>query len=292
MALDVHHISSQPTADAAAARRLEHAERLKIAWRLRVTARVNLMQVLTTAEPTDPARLLRLLRDLCGGGGVDGPVCRPYCALDSAWLRRRGGGARICTSIGAGLTELLRRGAVQPADVPRVQQLAQRAFDGGAQLLRLTSASHQAMYNFHCARFCHWRGRTAEAASLARTASVNLTGQPANRVSQRDVRLEADVRVLMFEINRAPDAVLDINKLMHTLTRDRVHFSSGSATRQRDASHAEARLQRLLDGVSGANGNNNDTHPQLPSDAVQGMCNEVTDALQLLEAKVIAVARL
>lgn len=297
MALDILHIPSEPRDEAVTAHTLEHAERLKHAWRLRITARTNLMQVLTTNEPGDAAGLLRLLTEICGGKGVDGPVSRPYCALDDVWLQRRGGGARICTAIGAGLTELLQRGCVPACDIARVESLARRAFDDGEKLLRLTSASHQAMYNFHCARFSQWQGQTTKAASLARTAYINLTCQPADRVSQRDVRMEADMRVLMFEIagGTAPDTVLDISKLMHVLTRDRAHTSSAASTRQRDGSHlftstaAELRLQRLLDGgVSGIQRDPRSAYPQLSSDAVLVACLQIAETLQLLEIAVIS----
>lgn len=182
------------------ARAVEAAERLKLTWRKRVTARVNHLQLLaTTWPPRSPTEVASVLADLAvpaapSTAGVFHPI---YRKLDQVWLLGSGS-VRIAYGLVAGLTELLKSGAFDDGAAAKAHSLIDRAATIGRAHLADVSATHQGMFEYFVAEYLLLMNQHAEAGRYSRTAEANFGGSVAStrQVTQRDIRLRLQARLL------------------------------------------------------------------------------------------------
>lgn len=195
--VDVAHL---PPASSAA-RDLEAAERLKLTWRKRVTARVNLLHVLTTTWP--PCNSRDILEVLAQLQVPVSPHSRapnelfnaPYLALDNRWLAH-GGSVRIAFAVIAGLTNLLVSGSLPPTQAVEARRVLLRAADLGVTRLADASSTHQGLFEYHYAAFLLHDGNPEKAARHITMATVNHDSNGATHLTQRDVRLRLEAVLL------------------------------------------------------------------------------------------------
>ena len=192
--VDVAHL---PPADESA-RALEVAERLKLTWRKRLTARVNLLQVLTTTWPPpnsqDVADILdQLQRDMPIAQAV---LHAPYLALDDRWLSK-GGSVRVAYAVAAGVTHLLERGAIcNPVDVAAAKALVISALKLGEDRRPDASATQQGILEYHHAAFLLLDNKPEDASPFVHASIANHGAYGAKHVTQRDIRLQLQSRLL------------------------------------------------------------------------------------------------
>lgn len=192
--VDVAHLPSGSDAT----RMLEAAERLKLTWRKRVTARVNLLQLLTTTWPLPPPyKVADALAELQLPADVhaDSPFQKWYLEIDASWLAA-GGTVRVAYAIAAGLTNLLASGSLVGADDAEARALAQRALKLGSAHLADASPKHQGIFEYHHAAFHLLQGNAAAASRYITTALVNHGAEGAAHRTQRDTRLRLQALLL------------------------------------------------------------------------------------------------
>jgi tetratricopeptide (TPR) repeat protein len=213
-------------ANEAPQRELELAERLKLSWRKRVTARTNLLNVIVTSEQSSAQDIEALLDEICGtksrvaAGGRTTVLFHPaYCAIDCDWLAG-GGKVRIATSIAAGLTELLRQNYfTDEYERVRAVQLAQSAFALVKAQVHSASSTHQGIYQYHFAKFELKNGGQIEVIDrFISQAIINHGGGAGQRVpSQRDARLLAEALLLQGTAHSEISARTTLDIVQHTL---------------------------------------------------------------------------
>ena len=177
---------------------LDAAERLKLLWRKRVTARVNLLHVLTTTWPqTNPREIMEVLAQLHPQKRATKELFRAsFLALDRHWLAH-GGCVRIAYAIIAGLTNLLASGSLVGAQAAEARRILLRASELGLASLGDASATHQGIFEYHYATFLLFDGESTEkAARFITMATVNHGSNSATRLSQCSIRLRLEAELL------------------------------------------------------------------------------------------------
>lgn len=218
----------------------EASESVKRTWRKRITARINLMQVLTTTSAPMPQDVYKVLLELCCGatGGrpvIAPPLHVPYTSLDHHWLVE-GGMSRIATGVGAALTDLLWCGAVPTPYADQIRELAGQAFDLARERAHHSSATRQGILQYH---FTKHLCLQKDAASLERAArhiaqaAVNHRAAAGQSFIHHDLRLEAEARLLQMvldhplihspaaPVSRVADLVLQPRAIRRLLDRTR-----------------------------------------------------------------------
>jgi hypothetical protein len=242
------------------------AERLKLIWRKRITARINLVQLLVTAEFRSAAELAELLTELCSPLG---PIHSTYLALDDTWYNSHG---RYRTAIGiaAGLVDLLAHDEFHASTVSRATLLCDRIYG---------PPYYKGLYAFHRGKFIGcttpYQDTFVDAQCLEK--AVSAFDKPPHP-TLRDVRMHAEALLELSAVDASrPVAVSDLVRVVNAVSTSGVAHEKQDAAGNEDYPTVMKLKARMKHGVTKV-----PTTP-LTNEAAEILLDSVERALKTLE---------